>query len=72
MIEYVDFFETPTANLPTVTDTTTLQCPRCNSAVAATPGICPNCGENVFQVRIKKIKVLDFHSEHIEKLLEFR
>jgi E3 ubiquitin-protein ligase UBR4 len=50
MIEYVDFFETPTANLPTVTDTTTLQCPRCNSAVAATPGICPNCGENVFQV----------------------
>ena len=49
MIEYVDFFETPTA-LPTVTDTTTLQCPRCNSAVAATPGICPNCGENVFQV----------------------
>ncbi|CAF3628387.1 unnamed protein product [Adineta steineri] len=49
MIEYVDFFETPTASLPTVTDTTTLQCPRCNSAVAATPGICPNCGENVFQ-----------------------
>ncbi|CAF1322792.1 unnamed protein product, partial [Rotaria sordida] len=49
MIEYVDFFETPTSNLPTVTDTTTLQCPRCNSAVAATPGICPNCGENVFQ-----------------------
>ncbi|CAM4878013.1 unnamed protein product [Rotaria socialis] len=49
MIEYVDFFETPAANLPTVTDTTTLQCPRCNSAVAATPGICPNCGENVFQ-----------------------
>jgi len=55
MIEYVDFFETPIANLPTVTDTTTLQCPRCNSAVAATPGICPNCGENVFQVRIEKI-----------------
>ncbi|UJR08441.1 hypothetical protein I4U23_012711 [Adineta vaga] len=49
MIEYVDFFETPTGNLPTVTDTATLQCPRCNSAVAATPGICPNCGENVFQ-----------------------
>ncbi|CAF1250057.1 unnamed protein product, partial [Adineta ricciae] len=49
MIEYVDFFETPSGNLPTVTDTTTLQCPRCNSPVAATPGICPNCGENVFQ-----------------------
>lgn len=56
MIEYVDFFETPTANLPTVTDTTTLQCPRCNSAVAATPGICPNCGENVFQVRTEIVK----------------
>ncbi|CAF2716025.1 unnamed protein product [Rotaria sp. Silwood2] len=49
MIEYVDFFETPTSSIQTVTDTTTLQCPRCNSAVAATPGICPNCGENVFQ-----------------------
>ncbi|CAF3538830.1 unnamed protein product [Rotaria sp. Silwood1] len=49
MIEYVDFFETPTSGIPAITDTTTLQCPRCNSAVAATPGICPNCGENVFQ-----------------------
>ena len=48
MIEYVDFFET-NANASAITDTAALQCPRCNSAVAATPGICPNCGENVFQ-----------------------
>ena len=51
MVEYVDFFETsspPTASEST-SGSTTLQCPRCNSAVAASPGICPNCGENVFQ-----------------------
>ncbi|CAF0847863.1 unnamed protein product, partial [Didymodactylos carnosus] len=47
-IEYVDFYESITpATQPT--DATTLQCPRCNSAVSTTPGICPNCGENVFQ-----------------------
>ncbi|CAF1424546.1 unnamed protein product [Rotaria sordida] len=48
IIEYVDFFERPT-----ITDTTTLQCPRCNSPVPAIHGICPNCDENFFQVRIE-------------------
>ncbi len=26
-----------------------LQCPRCSATVPANPGVCTNCGENVFQ-----------------------
>lgn len=43
MIEYTNFYDgshyTPE----------TLQCPRCSSTVLANPGVCSNCGENVFQ-----------------------
>lgn len=27
----------------------TLQCPRCSASVPSYPGVCNNCGENVFQ-----------------------
>lgn len=43
MIEYADFYENIQAS------SETLQCPRCSMAVPATPGVCANCGENVFQ-----------------------
>ena len=43
MIEYSDFYENIQAS------TETLQCPRCSATVAANPGVCSNCGENVFQ-----------------------
>lgn len=43
MIEYADFIENPQAS------TETLQCPRCSASVPANPGVCSNCGENVFQ-----------------------
>lgn len=43
MIEYVDFYETVSGS------SETLQCPRCSAAVPANPGVCGNCGENVFQ-----------------------
>jgi E3 ubiquitin-protein ligase UBR4 len=43
MIEYADFYE----NLQASSET--LQCPRCSAAVPANPGVCANCGENVFQ-----------------------
>lgn len=43
MIEYADFYE----NLQASSET--LQCPRCSSSVPANPGVCANCGENVFQ-----------------------
>ncbi|XP_022919909.2 E3 ubiquitin-protein ligase UBR4 isoform X2 [Onthophagus taurus] len=43
MIEYADFYE----NLQASSET--LQCPRCSAAVPANPGVCSNCGENVFQ-----------------------
>ncbi|KAF5296758.1 hypothetical protein FQR65_LT10159 [Abscondita terminalis] len=43
MIEYADFYENVQAN------SETLQCPRCSAAVPANPGVCANCGENVFQ-----------------------
>uniref|UniRef100_A0A8C5JL41 Ubiquitin protein ligase E3 component n-recognin 4 n=1 Tax=Junco hyemalis TaxID=40217 RepID=A0A8C5JL41_JUNHY len=29
--------------------TETLQCPRCSASVPANPGVCGNCGENVYQ-----------------------
>ncbi len=32
----------------------TLQCPRCSASVPVNPGVCNNCGENVFQVNFKK------------------
>ena len=43
MFEYTDFYE----NLQASTET--LQCPRCSAAVPASPGVCANCGENVYQ-----------------------
>lgn len=43
MIEYADFYETVSGS------SESLQCPRCSAVVAANPGVCGNCGENVFQ-----------------------
>ncbi|XP_039271370.2 E3 ubiquitin-protein ligase UBR4-like [Styela clava] len=43
MLEFSDFYENVSAT------TETLQCPRCSASVQANPGICGNCGENVFQ-----------------------
>ncbi|XP_074029001.1 E3 ubiquitin-protein ligase-like protein poe [Leptinotarsa decemlineata] len=43
MIEYSDFYENIQAS------SETLQCPRCSTSVPANPGVCANCGENVFQ-----------------------
>ncbi|KAL3872340.1 hypothetical protein ACJMK2_040271 [Sinanodonta woodiana] len=43
MIEYAEFFD----NLQATSET--LQCPRCSASVPANPGVCGNCGENVFQ-----------------------
>ncbi|KAH8412923.1 hypothetical protein KR009_006805 [Drosophila setifemur] len=43
MIEFADFFETVSGS------SENLQCPRCSAAVPAYPGVCGNCGENVFQ-----------------------
>ena len=43
MIEYADFYDNLTASAET------LQCPRCSASVPANPGVCGNCGENVFQ-----------------------
>lgn len=43
MIEYADFYENIQAS------SETLQCPRCSAAVPSNPGVCSNCGENVFQ-----------------------
>ncbi|CAB4062605.1 UBR4 [Lepeophtheirus salmonis] len=42
-IEYTDFYENIQASAET------LQCPRCSTSVPANPGVCTNCGENVFQ-----------------------
>lgn len=43
MIEFSEFYE----NLQASSET--LQCPRCSTSVSANPGVCNNCGENVFQ-----------------------
>lgn len=43
MIEYADFYE----NIQATSET--LQCPRCSASVPANPGVCGNCGENVYQ-----------------------
>ncbi|EQB78628.1 E3 ubiquitin-protein ligase UBR4 [Camelus ferus] len=43
MIEFADFYENYQAS------TETLQCPRCSASVPASPGVCGNCGENVYQ-----------------------
>ncbi|XP_014236597.1 protein purity of essence isoform X3 [Trichogramma pretiosum] len=43
MIEYSDFYENIQAS------SETLQCPRCSASVPANPGVCANCGENVYQ-----------------------
>lgn len=43
MIEFAEFYENFQA------PSETLQCPRCSTSVSANPGVCSNCGENVFQ-----------------------
>jgi len=43
MLEFLEFYE----NVHGPTET--LQCPRCSASVPAQPGICSNCGENVYQ-----------------------
>lgn len=43
MIEYADFYD----NLQATAES--LQCPRCSASVPASPGVCGNCGENVYQ-----------------------
>ena len=43
MIEYSEFYENIQAS------SETLQCPRCSASVPANPGVCGNCGENVYQ-----------------------
>ncbi|CAD5111184.1 DgyrCDS518 [Dimorphilus gyrociliatus] len=43
MFEYADFHE------KSISTGDTLQCPRCSATVASSPGVCGNCGENVFQ-----------------------
>ncbi|XP_071445233.1 E3 ubiquitin-protein ligase UBR4 isoform X2 [Hetaerina americana] len=43
MMEYSDFYESIQAS------SEILQCPRCSASVPANPGVCTNCGENVFQ-----------------------
>ncbi|CAL1532573.1 unnamed protein product [Lymnaea stagnalis] len=43
MIEYADFYDNVQATAET------LQCPRCSASVPASPGVCGNCGENVYQ-----------------------
>ncbi|XP_022651482.1 E3 ubiquitin-protein ligase UBR4-like isoform X4 [Varroa destructor] len=43
MIEFAEFYENPLAAAEP------LQCPRCSTPVSATPGVCGNCGEQVFQ-----------------------
>ncbi|EFO26755.2 hypothetical protein LOAG_01731 [Loa loa] len=47
VLEMTEFYDTNTAG---ATDTTEfVHCPRCSTSVAPNPGICSNCGENVFQ-----------------------
>jgi E3 ubiquitin-protein ligase UBR4 len=43
LFDYVDFYESQTSAAET------LQCPRCSASVPAQPGVCGNCGENVYQ-----------------------
>uniref|UniRef100_A0A0M3HTT2 UBR-type domain-containing protein n=1 Tax=Ascaris lumbricoides TaxID=6252 RepID=A0A0M3HTT2_ASCLU len=47
VLEMADFYETSSAGVSGATEL--VHCPRCTTAVAPNPGICSNCGENVFQ-----------------------
>ncbi|VDP15073.1 unnamed protein product, partial [Soboliphyme baturini] len=42
-LEYADFYDTT----PSISES--LHCPRCTASVQPNPGICSNCGENVYQ-----------------------
>ena len=57
MIEYSDFYE----NIQAVGES--LQCPRCSASVPANPGICSNCGENVFQCH--KCRAINYDEKNI-------
>ena len=54
MIEYADFYDNFQASAET------LQCPRCSASVPANPGVCGNCGENVFQCHKCRYDIFQF------------
>src|SRR5687768_15393836 len=43
IMDYSEFYETP------LTASEMMHCPRCSASVPAHPGVCNNCGENVYQ-----------------------
>ncbi|VDK44653.1 unnamed protein product [Anisakis simplex] len=47
VLEMIEFYET--SNAVGASGSELVHCPRCTTAVAPNPGICSNCGENVFQ-----------------------
>uniref|UniRef100_A0A183EQV1 RING-type domain-containing protein n=1 Tax=Gongylonema pulchrum TaxID=637853 RepID=A0A183EQV1_9BILA len=47
VLEMAEFHETATASTSDAPEL--VHCPRCSTAVPPNPGICSNCGENVFQ-----------------------
>lgn len=59
MIEYSEFYNT------VVGCTDTIQCPRCSAMVSSNPGMCGNCGENVFQCH--KCRAINY-DERVSKI----
>ncbi|CAG9534491.1 unnamed protein product [Cercopithifilaria johnstoni] len=47
VLEMAEFYDTNTAGAADTPEF--VHCPRCSTSVAPNPGICSNCGENVFQ-----------------------
>ncbi|MCP9258029.1 hypothetical protein DINM_001193 [Dirofilaria immitis] len=47
ILEMAEFYDTNTAGAADAPEF--VHCPRCSTSVAPNPGICSNCGENVFQ-----------------------
>ncbi|KAL3998511.1 E3 ubiquitin-protein ligase UBR4 family protein [Acanthocheilonema viteae] len=47
VLEMAEFYDTNTAGTADAPEF--VHCPRCSTSVAPNPGICSNCGENVFQ-----------------------
>lgn len=47
VVEIAEFHEAASASGSRVPEI--VHCPRCSTSVAPNPGICSNCGENVFQ-----------------------
>lgn len=67
VLEMAEFYDTNTTGAADAPEF--VHCPRCSTSVAPNPGICSNCGENVFQC--VKCRAINYDEKVFSSLNQF-